>query len=123
VVRLVPAPPLLPLRRAEAHRVEVLELKRFLLLIRDGLRSVLSLEAELVHLLLEEGLACVPTFGGGELEEELFVALDDDGETVMTETESLLRLKGDDILDRNNHLRKGRREETVQRELVGERAR
>lgn len=77
-----------------------------MLLVRDGLRSVEGFEPELIHLLLEEGLAGVSTFRGGKLEEELFVAFDDDGETVVAEAEGFLGLESDDVLDGDDHLRR-----------------
>ena len=69
---------------------------------------MLGLLLEDVHSLLDKRDASVPALGGGKVDEELLVAFDDDRETVVAEAERLLRLEGNDVLDRNDHLHKSK---------------
>jgi hypothetical protein len=93
------------LRARRAARVEVVQDLGLLAVRVDRLRVALVSLQDL-GLLVEQRLARVSPLGRRKLHKELLVTLDDDGESMVTEAEGLLRLKRDDVVDRDNHLRR-----------------
>ena len=91
------------LRARHVARIEVLE-DLGLLAVRVDRLGLTFVPLELIGLAVEQRLARIAPLGRRELHKELLVALDDDGEAVVAEAEGLLRLEGNDVDDRDDHL-------------------